>query len=180
MRFYDVTSLLDRQKALADLYEDKEHSYLHAAINPRRVQNIWSRLPHEWRKDKEFVLTVLRITAPPSLSDEEENNNVAAADTDSDDDDDDENDDDAVSMAGSTAEITAAAAAAAAVVVPLLPSKSEFERLFPQALRFDRDVVLVRLFHLCWLFCCCFFFIILFLLYLYIMCWVFKKKRNLF
>ena len=168
MRFYDVTSLLDRQKALADLYEDKEHSYLHAAINPRRVQNIWSRLPHEWRKDKEFVLTVLRITAPPSLSDEEENNNDAAADTDSDDDDDDENDDDAVSMAGSTAEITAAAAAAA-VVVPLLPSKSEFERLFPQALRFDRDVVLVR-----------FFFIILFLLYLYIMCWVFKKKRNLF
>ena len=165
MRFYDVTSLLDRQKALADLYEDKEHSYLHAAINPRRVQNIWSRLPHEWRKDKEFVLTVLRITAPPSLSDEEENNNDAAADTDSDDDDDDENDDDAVSMAGSTAEITAAAA----VVVPLLPSKSEFERLFPQALRFDRDVVLVR-----------FFFIILFLLYLYIMCWVFKKKRNLF
>ena len=165
MRFYDVTSLLDRRKALADLYEDQEHSYLHAAINPRRVQNIWSRLPHEWRKDKEFVLTVLRITAPPSLSDEEENNNDAAADTDSDDDDDDENDDDAVSMAGSTAEITAAAA----VVVPLLPSKSEFERLFPQALRFDRDVVLVR-----------FFFIILFLLYLYIMCWVFKKKRNLF
>ena len=168
MRFYDVTSLLDRRKALADLYEDQEHSYLHAAINPHRVQNIWSRLPHDWRKDKEFVLTVLRITAPPSSSvDEEENNNDAAADTDS-DDDDDENDDDAVSMAGSTAEITAAAAAAA-VVVPLLPSKSEFERLFPQALRFDRDVVLVR-----------FFFIILFLLYLYIMCWVFKKKRNLF
>ena len=167
MRFYDVTSLLDRQKALADLYEDQEHSYLHAAINPHRVQNIWSRLPHDWRKDKEFVLTVLRITAPPSSSvDEEENNNDAAADTDS-DDDDDENDDDAVSMAGSTAEITAATAAA--IVVPLLPSKSEFERLFPQALRFDRDVVLVR-----------FFFIILFLLYLYIMCWVFKKKRNLF
>ena len=178
MRFYDVTSLLDRRKALADLYEDKEHSYLHAAINPHRVQNIWSRLPQEWRKDKEFVLTVLRITAPPSSSvDEEENNNDAAADTDSDDDDDDdENAADAVSMAGSTAEINAAAA----IVVPLLPSKSEFERLFPQALRFDRDVVLVRLFRVCWLFCCCFFFIILLLLYLYIVYWVFKKNRNPF
>jgi hypothetical protein len=147
MRFYDVTSSIDRRRALDDLIgkNDKNHhpnnynNYNYNTSNlktEKNVKNIWMKLPNEWRHDKEFVLTVLRVTAPPaapaaaavvisSSGDNEEND-----DESSDEEEDDEEDNNESNVSSST------------ISVPSLPSKSEFERLFPQSLRFDRDVVL--------------------------------------
>jgi hypothetical protein len=160
MRFYDVSSSIDRRRALDDIIgkNDKNYhpnNYNNNVKNENNVKNIWIKLPNEWRRDKEFVLTVLRVTAPPvvaaaaatamvvSLSeDNEENdfddNNEYKEDDESSDEEEKDDDDNNESTVSSSTSSTSSSSSN----IPSLPSKSEFERLFPQSLRFDRDVVL--------------------------------------
>ena len=160
MRFYDVSSSIDRRRALDDLIgkNDKNHhpnnNYKNnVKNNENNVKNIWIKLPNEWRRDKEFVLMVLRVTAPApapaaaatvvvsSSEVNEENdfdyNNEYKEDDESsneEEEEDDVNNESNVSFSSSSR--------SSIINIPSLPSKSEFERLFPQSLRFDRDVVL--------------------------------------
>ena len=98
-------------------------------------------------------MTVLRVTAPAfaaaatvvvsSSEDNEENdlddNNEYKEDDESSDEEEEEDDDvnNESNVSFSTNSISSSI-----INIPSLPSKSEFERLFPQSLRFDRDVVL--------------------------------------